>query len=621
MTSLNDLNRVLTAHGYAIKKSSLTPRTVQALRKDLTVAPVTNPKFQRQAANPAFTVYTESPARFYVPRCWGTERFGQAEANTLGGGTMLRESLKFVGTPYDYQKAIVDQFIEQAGANGLICVPCGRGKTFMAIWTAMRLGKKFLIVVDKEFLMNQWKGELESLVPGIRVGILQENKAETNEVTIVGKLPTVEKLKELSKVNGVSTGVSRDDLITAIQQFNPSLLNPKKIWEEKELTLSDLKEICKTKGLKQSGKREELINRISSIDADLVKPRKVFIEKHPTIPELIAVCKSNNIKIATQKEKLITKLQTVDPSLVKQEVTQIQFDCTIAMIQTLVQREFPQGTFKDFGFTIFDECHHLGAAHFSRALLKVQTNHMLGLSATPIRDDGLTKVFEWFLGKPVYWEKTREPDPQVVVRLEQFSTDNPEYNEIPTDYKGDPILARLLTKIVECPERNQHIAKLIKEIAEDPQRRILVLSERIGHLETLETLLKPTGLTMSYYVGGMKEEEREAGAREARILLASYAMASEAMNIKHLNCVIMASPRKKVEQSTGRILRVQKDQRQIHPLIVDIVDSHGMYQGQWRKRAAYYKKCAYRIQIGNQEEAETEETKEENSEECLILDD
>ncbi len=529
MASLNELNRVLTAHGYAIKKTSLTPRSTQALRKDLTVAPITNPKFQRQGGITAFTVYTESPTRFYIPRCWGNEKFGLPEAIAIPEGKRLREGLQFIGKPYEYQKAIVDQFLGQAGGNGLICVPCGRGKTFMAIWTAMRLGKKFMIVVDKEFLMNQWKGELEALVPGIRVGILQEDKCQIGEETLVGK----------------------------------------------PLSIPELKALCKEKKLKVGGNREDLINRLKEADSS-------FQEK---------------------------------------EIVNVSYDCTIAMIQTLVQREFPQGTFQDFGFTIFDECHHLGAAHFSRALLKVQTKHMLGLSATPVRDDGLTKVFEWFLGKPVYWEKTREPDPQVVVRLEQFSTDNADYNEVPTDYKGEPVLARLLTKIVECAERNAHIAKLIEEIAKEPQRRILVLSERIGHLETLETLLKPSGLSMSYYVGGMKEEIREAGAREARVLLASYAMASEAMNIKHLNCVILASPRKKVEQSTGRILRVQKDQRQINPLIVDIVDSHSMYQGQWRKRAAYYKRCAYRIQVGDQEESETENEESKEPDGCLIIDD
>jgi len=527
MASLNDLDRVLTAHGYAIKKTSLTPRSTQTLRKELTVSPVLNPKFIRGAPQ-TFTVYTESPSRFYVPRQWATDTYGPPQAEAVPEGSPLRSDLKFTGSPYDYQTAIVDQYLH-AGGNGLICVPCGRGKTFMAIWTAMRIGTKFLIVVDKEFLMNQWKGELESLVPGIRVGILQEDKCQIGEEIVVGK----------------------------------------------PLTMVELKALCKSKGLKVGGNREDLVNR----------------------------------------------LKEAEPAFQDKEVTTVSYDCTIAMIQTLVQREFPQGTFKPFGFTIFDECHHLGAASFSRALLKVQTKHMLGLSATPVRDDGLTKVFEWFLGQPVYWEKTREPDPQVIVRCEQFSTKEEEYNKIPLDYKGEVVLGRLLTKVVESKERNLHIQKLIEEICKDSRRKVLVLSERISHLQELERLLKPSGLMMSYYVGGMKEEEREAGAKVARVLLASYAMASEAMNIKTLNTVILASPRKKVEQSTGRILRVQKDQREVHPLIVDIVDCHSMYQGQWRKRAAYYKRCAYRIQSGDQAESETSEPEVSGENGCLILDD
>ena len=524
MANLATLNRVLTAHGYAIKKSSLTPTSTQTLRKELTVSPTVNQKFVKAAGVPSFTVYTESQTRFYVPRCWAHDKYGPAEAESLPEGQPLRSELQFVGKPYDYQKAIVDQFFT-AGANGLICVPCGRGKTFMAIWIAMRIGKKFMIIVDKEFLMNQWKGELESLVPGIQVGTLQEDKCQVGEETIVGK--------------------------------------PK--------TIPELKELCRQKALKVGGTREDLVNR----------------------------------------------LKMADPEFKEFETKKVVYDCTIAMIQTLVQRDFQQDLFKQFGFTIFDECHHLGAANFSRSLLKVQTKSMLGLSATPVRDDGLTKVFEWFLGKPVYWEKTREPDPHVEVRCIQFKTEDPDYNQIPTDYKGEPVLARLLTKVVECKERNETIAEIIRDLAGDSRRRILVLSERISHLNTLEELLKESGLTMSYYIGGMKEDEREAGAATSRVLLASYAMASEAMNIKTLNTVIMASPRKKVEQSTGRILRVQKDQREVNPVIVDIVDSHGMYQGQWRKRAAYYKKCAYRIQYENQTQSETEDEKV-NEEECLI---
>jgi len=165
ISELKKLDRVLTSQGYAIKKSSLTPRRVQHLRKELTVSPAVPMKFAKQAVQP-FAVYTESPSRFYLPRQWANELYGVAQADTITEGKALRNDLQFTGKPYDYQHAIVDKFIN-AGGNGLICVPCGRGKTFMAIWTAMRLGKKFLIVVDKEFLLQQWKGELESLVPGI----------------------------------------------------------------------------------------------------------------------------------------------------------------------------------------------------------------------------------------------------------------------------------------------------------------------------------------------------------------------------------------------------------------------------------------------------------------------
>lgn len=450
MSDVSKLSRVLTHMGYAIRKDSLTGPQIQDLRKQLTVAPKAAGRFAKQGE--PFTVFMESASRFYCPRMWARETYGEAEGNILVDGESLRGNLEFIGKPYDYQVAIVNQFTA-ANANGLICVPCGRGKTFMAINIAARLGKKFLIVVDKEFLLQQWAGELKALMPGIRIGILQESK-------------------------------------------------------------------------KQIG---------------------------------------------------------------------AEYDCTIAMIQTLVQREFAETDFRCFGFTIFDECHHLGASNFSRALLKVQTKHMLGLSATPTRDDGLTKVFEWFLGKPVYWEKTREADPNVIVRKIDFETEDDTYNNVPTDFQGETVLARLLTQIVDCEERNEVIDQLLADLVKEPKRRILVLSERKSHLERIEKGL-PKGTTFGYYIGGMKEEVREEGARNAQVLLGTYAMASEAMNIKTLNTMIMASPRKKIEQSTGRILRTRKDEREVEPLIVDIVDSHDVYQSQWGKRKAYYKRCAYKIE-------------------------
>ena len=72
MSNNTSIDRILTAHGYAIKKSSLTPRSTQKLRKDLTVAPLVKGKPVR-GPETSFTVYMESPTKFYVPRCWATD--------------------------------------------------------------------------------------------------------------------------------------------------------------------------------------------------------------------------------------------------------------------------------------------------------------------------------------------------------------------------------------------------------------------------------------------------------------------------------------------------------------------------------------------------------------------
>lgn len=463
------LTKVLTTKGYAYRKDALTEEQQRQIRRDLTVTPQTQgPSSFAPAAKP-FSVYFESQQRLYLPRHWARDKFGLEEASIVPEGNDLPAHVSFTGKPFDYQTAIIEQFL-QADANGLICVPCGKGKTFMALCIAARLRKRFLVLVDKEFLLNQWKGEIEAFFPGLRIGVLRASKCET------------------------------------------------------------------------------------------------------------------------------------DPAY---------YDVTLCMIQSLVQKEYPEDTFKTYGFAIFDECHHLGAQHFSRALLKIQVRHMLGLSATPERDDGLTKVFEWYLGKPVYWEKVREADTTVSVRAMYYQSDGDQsYENVPTNYRGETEATKLLGQIMDYAPRNQWIAEALVDLVKDSRRRVLILSQYKRHLEAFEDLLKALSpqTTYSYYVGGMKEEVREKGAQTSQVLLGSYAMASEAMNIKTLNAVILASPRKKIEQSVGRILRQRPHERQVNPLIIDVVDSHGTFRRQFVKRRAFYIQCGYKIErIFKKQETEDQE--------------
>jgi len=452
--SINDKNRVLTSKGYAIKKSFLTEAQIQKLRSDLTMSPKVLDKFQKMA--PHFPIYYESKTRFYVPRNWGKQQFGEPEATIVSEGLPFSAAITFRTTfpPHDFQKEIMTTFLEK-GSNGLICVPCGYGKTFMALNLAVQLKRRFLIIVDKEFLMNQWKAEIENFIEGARVGILQAQTVQT--------------------------------------------------------------------------------------DAE-------------------------------------------------------KYDVTICMIQTICRREFPDGFFDQYGFTIFDECHHLGASYFSKALLKIQTKWMLGLSATPDREDGLTCVFEYYLGEAVYKKTQRAPDKEAVVKAIWFRSEDPAYAEIPVNWRGETVTAKLLNQVADFEARNQLIFQNILEYAKDPQRFILILSDRISQLDWIAKALESTSIVHGYYIGGMKQKVLDENAEKCQILLATYQMASEAFSVKKLNTVILATPRKNVQQSTGRIFRQRIEERKVAPHIIDVIDSHECHVRRWYIRQRFYKECEYTIQ-------------------------
>ena len=63
-------------------------------------------------------------------------------------------------------------------------------------------------------------------------------------------------------------------------------------------------------------------------------------------------------------------------------------------------------------------------------------------------------------------------------------------------------------------------------------------------------------------------------------------------SIKTLSTLFLASPKTDIVQAVGRILRIKHEQ----PLIIDLIDSHDIFQNQFNKRRAYYIKNKYKIQ-------------------------
>jgi superfamily II DNA or RNA helicase len=266
-------------------------------------------------------------------------------------------------------------------------------------------------------------------------------------------------------------------------------------------------------------------------------------------------------------------------------------DIVIGMLQSLSMKEYPASTFESFGLTIIDEVHHISSEVFSNSLFKLVTKYMLGLSATMNRKDGTTKVFKMFLGDVIFKGK-RDEAREVVVHAIKYEVDDDDFNEVKLDYRGNPAYSTMISKLCEYNRRSEFILKVLSSMLEtNPNQQIMVLAHNKNVLKYLHDAIAHRNIaTVGYYVGGMKESALKE-TEGKKVVIATYAMAAEALDIKTLTTLIMATPKTDIEQSVGRILR----EKHSSPIVVDIIDSHDLFQNQWRKRKTFYKKENYKI--------------------------
>ena len=266
-------------------------------------------------------------------------------------------------------------------------------------------------------------------------------------------------------------------------------------------------------------------------------------------------------------------------------------DIVIGMLQSLSMKDYPYTFFSDFGLTIVDEVHHIAAEVFVRSLFQIVTKYVLGLSATMQRKDGLTKVFKMFLGDIIYKEKAIENE-NVNVRIYDYISNDEEFNETKYDFRGNTAYSSMMTKLCNFNPRREFVVKIVKDlIEENPNQQIMIL----GHYKNLLTYLYKSIehkniASVGYYVGGMKKEALKE-SEEKQIIIATYSMASEALDIKTLTTLVMATPKTDVTQSIGRILRTKHSK----PLVVDVTDQHDVFKRQCNKRIKYYNKQGYKI--------------------------
>ena len=447
--------RILTKRGYSFIKSEIPIKQLEVIKQKLNVKPQVNTDYGPPPTS--FKIYLESQTKLYLPKHFAISEFGEPQYIKLCEGK--NREFRFTGQLRDKQIPVISAFLDscdttqpykKASRGGIISVPCGFGKTVLALYLIGEMKKKTLVIVHKEFLVSQWKERICQYLPDAKIGYIQGNMIDTEDCDIV-----------------------------------------------------------------------------------------------------------------------------------------------IGMLQSISMKDYPESIFNDFGFCIVDECHHIAAEVFSRSLYKVNCQFMLGLSATPTRKDGLSKVFEWFLGPYVYIDKTKREIRAVETTMIYYSHPSPLYSREETTGFGKMCVPRMITNVCNFKRRTDLIVSLVLELVKNPDKCILLLSDRIEHLRTINKLLREHEFTsVGFYIGGMKEAQLKA-SEMCQVILGSFSMSSEGMDIPSLNTLIMASPKSDIEQSVGRILR--KHHETVVPHVYDIVDNFSVFRNQALKRRKFYEKKEYTL--------------------------
>lgn len=277
---------------------------------------------------------------------------------------------------------------------------------------------------------------------------------------------------------------------------------------------------------------------------------------------------------------------------------QIADGITFATVQTLSKTDLNALRY-EWDMIVVDECHRCSgtvnkATMFSKVLNNLAAEYKFGLSATLHRSDGLIKCTYALLGGVAY----AVPDEAVnTLRVEiQRKDTHVQISRKCLDTDGTLVYARLINYLAEHGRRNDLIKDDLMTLCLH-KHSIILLSDRVEHLTELRKRL-PASYKEEVVIlhGKVKKADRERGLEEMRtkkkhILLATYQLAKEGLDVPCLDRLLLATPVKDyaiVVQSVGRIARVCEGKGT--PVVYDYVDDIGFLEGMWKKRCTSYRK-------------------------------
>lgn len=268
---------------------------------------------------------------------------------------------------------------------------------------------------------------------------------------------------------------------------------------------------------------------------------------------------------------------------------------SVGLVQTLYR--CAEEICPHIGHLIVDECHRIPSRTFTEAVTHFNTRFMLGLSATPWRRDGLSKLIFWHLGDTRH-RIDKAPlvhsgdliDARVVIRETGFKPYFDPVNEY----------SKMLTELVSDDERNRLIAADVASEVDKSRGSCLVLTNRKAHCETLRALLKYKHAVCAEMLTGdcSSEQRREALSKinqgQTQVLIATGQLIGEGLDCRALATLFLATPVKfsgRVLQYLGRILRPAPGKKKAK--VYDYVDIQvGPLQAAARSRQRVYRAAA-----------------------------
>jgi len=268
-------------------------------------------------------------------------------------------------------------------------------------------------------------------------------------------------------------------------------------------------------------------------------------------------------------------------------------DYFIAMVQTLQNRpKIREWMLKNIGLVIVDECHHIPSSQFIQALAGFKCKRVIGLTATPFRQDGWDKLITSMLGDPIYDVSIDElRDAGVLVQpdiIPVYTTFTGLEDKDLRDVSGYTY-TELINNLAMNQERNMLIAHTVAQTCTHG----MVVSKRVDHVEHLAQLLNPH-LNVVAITGKTKNRKKILqDFKDGKIdcIVASIQLVQEGLDLPNLEQIYFATPVKgdeggatgsTVQQAVSRVMTSNPDDPHKQAQVYFFVDyENSMLQKQW----------------------------------------